>query len=129
MPSFSCAGGISTNSCGGSQICQNGCAGDGTCNPGPTLTGCISANSNTCSPAQKSVRVKKQSTVSLYWNVLNVTSCSITGTNGQSWLNQSVTGSVTTAAINSLVTFTLSCDSGAFTDKATVNTLPIYKEI
>jgi hypothetical protein len=131
-PTFTCTNNISTNSCNGAQqICQNGCdPSTGTCNPGPTLAGCISANSNTCSPPQKSVRVRKGATASIYWNVVGVTSCAITGSDGESWTSQPSTGTVpATAPINSVTTFTLSCDSGAFTDQATVNMVPTVKEI
>lgn len=121
------------------QACTYGCTNGATvCNSAPLPpTGCISVNSNTCSPAQKSVRVSHGSTVSLYWNVQNVTtSCTVTGTGGdtQTWTTLPTGGVVTstvpaTTAINSITNFNISCDGGTFSDQATVHMVPTVKEI
>ncbi|MEK7108906.1 MAG: hypothetical protein AAB919_00525, partial [Patescibacteria group bacterium] len=130
IPTFTCANNISTNVCtGAQQICQNGCDPTGACNPGPTLTGCASINTSTCSPPQRSVRVARGTPVTIYWQVINVSSCAITGTNGQQWPGQAITGTVTTAGIIAATKFTLSCDGGAFTDQVNVAVVPVFKEI
>jgi hypothetical protein len=130
-PTFSCnLSGNAVNSCtGATQTCTNGCTPPTGCTPGPSYSGCISINSATCSPAQKGVLIRKGSTASIYWNVTNATSCSVTGNDGEQWTGLPSIGTKMTAALNAATIFTISCDGGAFADHATVNMVPVYKEI
>ncbi|MBL8158412.1 hypothetical protein JNK62_02685 [bacterium] len=75
--------------------------------------------------------VRMGQTTKVHWSSQNMTSCTVTGTNGDSWngLNSPVSGEVS-AAIKSLVTYTLTCQAGGqtFTKTATVNVLPSWVE-
>jgi hypothetical protein len=138
-PTYVCsANQLVDTTCGqASQACTYGCTNGATsCNnpprPPPPLTGCISINNASCAAPTKTLRVRSSSTVQLYWNVQNVsTSCTVIGTGGdtESWNHTPVAGvvtnTVTTRAITQVTNFTLSCDSGAFTDQATVNMVPV----
>ena len=71
----------------------------------------------------------------VYWNVNNATSCTVTGSNGDSWtgLSSGVSG-LQTSPITGQTTYTLRCDAllGAIpptiTEVDTVNLVPIYRE-
>jgi hypothetical protein len=75
--------------------------------------------------------VRLGATTKVHWSSQNMTSCTVTGSNGDSWtgLTSPVSGEVS-GAINSLVTYTLTCRAGAstFTKTATVNVLPSWVE-
>lgn len=65
----------------------------------------------------------------VHWDVSNVSSCSVTGENGDSWSGAS--GSHTSGAINQQTTYTLSCaglDGSAVHETAIVGVLPSYQE-
>ena len=71
----------------------------------------------------------------LYWSVENMESCTIGGTNGQSWSSASSGSSgQPTANINEQTLFTLSCTGypgaspATLSDTAVVNVLPVFEE-
>lgn len=108
--------------CSTGQVCVNGSGCIGS-----AATGCLSVNSQTCSPEKTKASVRRGSAAELYWSTQNSTSCTVVGTNGQSW--SGISGLQTTSAIQNQTTFTLSCDNGALVKKAVVNILPVYQEI
>src|SRR5579872_1081667 len=74
--------------------------------------------------------------VQVYWNVSDAQSCSVTGSNGDSWSGlSSPSGGETSKPISSQTTYTLSyvADSGAtppsITEEVQVDTTPVYHEI
>ncbi len=111
------------NQCGQSQItrCQLGCnAQTGQCNPqqiGPLQNSCLSAGTQwpVCTA---NARVDAGNTETLYWHTAlqNKITCSLVGTNGDSWSPSTANGSVTTSALftanNNPVTYTMHCSDG-----------------
>jgi hypothetical protein len=71
--------------------------------------------------------------IKVYWDIAYVQSCTVTGTDGDSWtgLTSGLTGT-TSSAIKQQTVYTLSClqDDGVthFTQTATVNVAPTYQE-
>lgn len=76
--------------------------------------------------------VARNSPARVYWNVENVESCEVSGSNGQSWSGTaSAAGGTVTAGIIQRTTFTLTCerlDGGTFSESAVVNLVPIFNE-
>jgi hypothetical protein len=76
--------------------------------------------------------VLKGKTTKLYWNISNVSSCTVTGTNGDSWSDAtSGTSGKSSSAINQKNVYTLSCtalDSSTYQESTTVNLVPAYQE-
>ena len=79
--------------------------------------------------------VKKDDPVKIYWNLDNVSSCTVTGTNGDSWNGgSSGTPGKTSRPIIGQTTYTLVCGahSGStpdtVTESVTVNIIPIFEE-
>jgi hypothetical protein len=78
-------------------------------------------------------------TVRVYWNLTNVTasSCSVTGTNGDSWTGLASSGAdgVPSSPILEQTIYTLSCNSlpeaypPSITETETVNIIPIFQEL
>jgi hypothetical protein len=137
---------------------------DASCNPTVVNTACVapqfcSVGSPTCQTPQpdpfpsgnasgqltaKPNLVAKNATSTLYWGIVNVTGCTVTGTDGTAWSGAfSATSSCPTKftsggstgcqtqPITQPTTFTLSCtsfDSTPFIEKATVNLLPDFQE-
>lgn len=93
---------------------------------------CNGATASTTMYAQP-VLVKPGDTSTIYWNLENVLTCSIAGTNGDSW-DWSIVGSQTqqnTSVINTDTTYTLSCtdfDGGSVSDTAKVRLVPNWQE-
>jgi hypothetical protein len=92
--------------------------------------------------------VAKNTTSVVNWNLTNVTNCTVSGTNGQSWAQPDATTAFSSAAlsctrpagspgcstlpINSQVIYTLSCtklDSTIYTETATVGVTPGFEEV
>jgi len=91
--------------------------------PAPVPTGDI-----TVSPAL----VRLGETTKVTWVTANVTSCTVTAGNGDSWSGlSSPAGGQTTRQIVTATIYTLSCTGpgGNLTDTATVNILPVFQEI
>ncbi|OGG80296.1 hypothetical protein A3A39_03435 [Candidatus Kaiserbacteria bacterium RIFCSPLOWO2_01_FULL_54_13] len=104
------------------ERCSYLCSG-GACVPAPVPTGDI-----TVSPAL----VRLGETTKVTWVTANVTSCTVTAGNGDSWSGlSSPAGGQTTRQIVTATIYTLSCTGpgGNLTDTATVNILPVFQEI
>lgn len=74
--------------------------------------------------------VPKNTTATVSWNVSNVTSCTVTGTSGQSWTGAS--GSHATLAITQQTTYTLSCtglDGSSVNETQIINLVPVFQEL
>jgi hypothetical protein len=71
-------------------------------------------------------------TTTVLWNVTNVSSCSVSGTNGDSWSGASSGASgQTSSEITQQTIYTLTCtalDSSSVNESATVNLLPVFQE-
>jgi len=108
------------------RACRWGCT-NAACNPPPepqVITWRVS-------PAV----VGKGKTSGVYWNVMNVESCTITGTNGDSWTNGTggvSSGTQVTRPIQGQVTYRLHCtpyEGASWTDRtAIVNIIPVFQE-
>lgn len=77
--------------------------------------------------------IRRGSSAKLYWNVENVESCTVTGTNGDSWsTTTSGDDGQNSSGIEQQTIFTLSCDAyGSYTfesESVTVNVQPIFDE-
>ena len=108
----------------GSSVCQLPQPSAVASSTDPTLTGHLQA---------KPTIVGKGKTTKIYWNYLNVASCTVTGTNGDgsggTWSGAS--GIKVTGAITGRTTYTLSCtslNSTQFSESASVSILPTYQE-
>lgn len=132
----SCQSTVTNTSCTAPQFCS---VGSPVCLwpqpddvPGPGgLTGRLTARPNL---------VPKNATTTVYWNVANVTDCTVTATDGTSWTGAtSATSSCpmrfSTGCQSSPITkqtvYTLSCtafDSSNHKETATVNLLPDFQE-
>ena len=77
--------------------------------------------------------VRKGNSTKLYWNVDNVESCTVVGTNGQHWSGASSGSSgQVTSGINQQTIFTLSCEGGgsaSISESQAVNIAPIFLEV
>lgn len=141
-------------SCSGTQTIQYT---DSSCNT-TTVTTCASptfcsAGSSTCLYPQPSFTptvgtdftghlqplpalVTSGDTIQVRWNVDNVTSCSVTGTNGDSWTGlSSGSGGKTSSPIVGQTTYTLTCSAypgvtpPTLTESETANIIPIFQEM
>lgn len=102
------------------QTCQYGCSG-GSCLLAPAPQAILNA-----SP----ILVQRGNTTIVHWEASNVSSCTVTGTNGDSWGGFS--GTQTTSVINVQTTYTLRCtglDGSALEVTRVVNILPVYQEV
>ncbi len=129
-PTNICSGNTVVNSCTGAtvQSCSYQC-GAGACITPPPPS--FNAGSGTTGHLQvKPQIVPKSGTATVLWNVSNVSACSVTGSNGQTW--NAISGSSTTLPITQQTTFTLACTpySGqSFTPETqVVNVTPTFQE-
>ena len=129
-PNNMCSGNTVVNSCTGAtvQSCSYQC-GAGACITPPPPS--FNAGSGTTGHLQvKPQIVPKNGTSTVLWNVSNVSACSVTGSNGQTW--NAISGSSTTLPITQQTTFTLACTpySGqSFTPETqAVNVTPTFQE-
>ena len=110
------------------KICPNGCSGT-TCNdPDEVLTA-----SSTLQVIPSLVR--KGQTTRVYWDSRNVSSCSVSGTNGDSWGTKfSGLSGKETLPITEQTIYTLSCTAlpnaspPSITATKTVNVIPVFEE-
>lgn len=80
--------------------------------------------------------VSSGETTQIYWNVDNVTSCAVSGTNGDSWsgLSSGADGK-TSSAILGQTTYTLTCNAypgvtpATVSESKAVNIIPIFQEL
>ena len=102
------------------QTCAYGCSG-GACigAPTPTPEGSLSASPRL---------LRSGATTQISWTTSGVTSCTVAGSNGDSWTGTS--GTQTTSPITQQTTYTLSCggEYGTFTDTEIVNIIPVFEE-
>jgi hypothetical protein len=124
VPTNICNGNNVVNSCTGAliQSCAYSCASGACIVPPPSVV------SWTVAP----LIVNQGTPTNVSWEVANVSSCSVSGTNGDSWTG--LTGTKVSGAINAQTVFTLTCTalsgSGApnVTRTATVNIVPVFQE-
>lgn len=123
------------------ERCQYGCL-VGICLPPPPaeFSSTISASSFGAFSATGHLQIKpslvrRGDTVNVYWNVQNVSSCTVTGTNGDSWTSKlSGTNGQTTSPILGQTIYTLSCTAlprarpSSITESQTVNVIPSFQE-
>ncbi len=86
-----------------------------------TDTASVSVSNPTVSLTAAKDRVVDGGSTTLSWDGDQVTACTLTGTNGLSYTAGMDATAVPSGAITTQTTFTVSCDSGAATDKAIVN--------
>ncbi|MHB1086767.1 MAG: hypothetical protein ACYCZ0_03400 [Minisyncoccota bacterium] len=101
------------------RSCAFGCA-NGVCLGAPAPTGFLRA---------KPSLVRSGDTTTVEWSATQVSSCTVTGTNGDSWSGKS--GTQTSGDITSKTTYTLSCiglDESILEMTAVVNVTPIFDE-
>jgi hypothetical protein len=98
-------------------------------NPGGTFT----ANGHLQAKPQL---LTKDSVTHVYWNAENVSSCAVTGTNGDSFTGASSGSSGRTSGpIPSKTTYTLVCEplpgasSGTIQESVDVNIVPVFQEL
>jgi len=107
------------------QTCSYSCS-NGACVPPPAPQGDLSGGA-AIAVSPSIVQTGTGTVVS--WSVQNVSSCSVTGTNGDSWSGAS--GTEPSKPIINQTIYTLSCtglDNSNFTQTATVNIIPIFQE-
>lgn len=114
------------------QACAYGCAG-GQCSPPPHPVLSIRAQPSLVHPG---------ATTQVIWSATNITTCSVTGTNGDSWTGATAVGcsgtscnsgasGKTSGAINDFVMYTFSCtglDGTHPVATTTVNIIPNFQE-
>lgn len=77
--------------------------------------------------------IRPGATVVVHWQTDDAATCTVTGSNGDSWTGTS--GTETSSALTDKTTFTLSCDgldsdsATDFTDVETVIIVPFWKEV
>lgn len=131
-------------SCNDSLVerCDYGCS-SGVCNPPPPI-GFISFDAIGISGPftatghlqARPLLLRGGDSTRLYWQASNISSCSVSGTNGDAWAGgfSGPTGRIT-SAINGETTFTLSCTAlpGAtppsVTETQIVSVAPVFREI
>lgn len=131
------------------QACTYGCVGtmpNGQCAlpPGPQFVPFTAISPPTAQPANtpfqatgeliaRPIIVREGETTQLYWNATNVTGCTVTGSNGDSWnLEFSGASGQTSSALIEETTFTLDCTGVGgqpLTDTVKVNVIPIVIEL
>lgn len=129
-----CSGNTVVNSCTGAQVqaCSYSCYNGACTVPSPSFN----AGTSTTGHLQiKPSLVKSGSPTWVYWNLSNASSCSVTGTNSDSWSGlSSSAGGATTSSIIAQTTYTLSCStlagatSTGVNETQTVNVAPVFKE-
>lgn len=143
-PLYSCSGqqiqytnaGCTTVNVGPACVSPMVCVpGQSTCQ---SLTPVFNAGVNTTGHLEANPQlVRKGASSKLFWNVSNVSSCTITGSNGDTVAagcasNTCASGAQgqSTVAINSTVLYTMSCSAGSasFSETVTVLPSPEYKE-
>jgi hypothetical protein len=132
----SCQDTVTNTTCVAPQFCS---LGSPVCLT-PTPSGLTGSGDLTGNLTARPNLVPKNATTTVYWDMANVTNCSVTGNDGTSWTGatsatsscsvKSSTGCVTSPIITQTI-FTLSCldlDSNPYTETATVNLLPDFEE-
>ncbi len=145
-PQYFCSGGnvwFRNNLCQDtlSQSCTNGC-GSGSCLPEDPITFVPFDPNPPTTPATVSghldarpALVRSGETTRLFWQLGNVTSVTVTGSNGDSWTGAfSGTSGKTSSPITGQVTYTLhavarpGATPATFTETKVVNIIPVFQE-
>ncbi len=93
----------------------------------PAASGCLSVGSSSCSPPKKTARVTRGASTSVYWNVSNVTSCTVTANGTQ--IGTGLTNTVSYQPTNKTDIILTCTGNGGFADQAVINITPIFIEI
>lgn len=98
--------------------CASGCV-NGACVGSPQLDGELLATPRL---------VRNGETTELTWNVSDADTCTVEGSNGDSWTG--ISGTQTSSALQSQTIYTLSCsgEGGTLIDTETVNIIPVFQE-
>lgn len=134
-PTYTCNGNVIQNSCDSSQNIT--CTAPSFCSPGVPV--CLtpspadtSFNGHTGHLEAKPSLIAKGGTSKLYWDVANVTNCTVNGSDGEIFYGAfSGNNGTTTRALMSATTFTLNCtalDSTHYSETASVTLLPVFQE-
>ena len=111
------------------STCSYQCS-SGACVAPPSPQGNIPGqNSSVAIMASPSI-VPSGKTTTVTWNVVNVTSCTVTSTGGDSW--SGLSGTQTSKPISNQTVFKLSCtDLGGnpWSQSITVNVIPVFREL
>ena len=124
------------------QTCQGGCSNGACLLQQPLSFGSFPAtdpygNSFTATGSLQIVPalVRTGDTTNLYWNAQEAASCSLSGTNGDSWTGTSSgSGGRTSSAITAQTMYTLICEAlpgvlpAEVTQTQTVNIIPVFEE-
>lgn len=80
--------------------------------------------------------IRNGDTTQVYWNVANVSNCTVTGTNGDSWGGSSSPSSgQTSSVISARTVYTLACNAllgaspSTISESATVTVVPVFQEL
>lgn len=132
-PTYTCNGTIIQNSCDATKNVT--CVSPTFCSTGSPV--CVypqpqpqATSGHSGHLEAKPSLIPKSATTKVYWNIINVQSCSVSGSNGDHWSGLSSAGMQSTA-ITSNTIYTLSCveyDNTNYTESVTVNLLPVYQE-
>src|SRR3989344_4508273 len=123
------------------ESCDYGCSG-GQCDAPPPISFSSFSATNLSGPFTATGHLQMRPTLVrqgdptwLYWNVNNARSCTVSGTNSDSWSGRSSGASgKTTSSIQGQTTYTLHCTSlpGAtppsITESQVVNVVPVFRE-
>ncbi len=128
VPSNICSGDEVVNSCTGATVnyCAPGICSLGACVAGgpAIVVGALSANPE---------RVRIDSSTRISWNVLNAASCTVVGSNGDSWsTTQSSAGGELSSPITTITTYTLNCtgiDGSTVNESVNVRIMPRVQEL
>jgi hypothetical protein len=138
-PIYSCSGNDVTYT---DQSCQTttvlACSAPYFCSPGQSS--CVSPDpvfnegENTSGHLEaKPQLVPKGLTTTLSWDVSNVQSCTVSGSNGDHW--SGLSGSHASAPITTQVIYTLTCQTlegatpSSFSEQVTVSNVPVFQEL
>ncbi len=114
--------------CTAPQFCSTGVA---TCvNPAPSFnqSGNLSGHLQARPPV-----VNQGASTRIHWDVSNVSGCTVTGTNGDSWTGTSSGNpGQTSAPLTQQTVYTINCtplDGSTLQERVTVNVVPIFQEL
>jgi hypothetical protein len=139
QPAYSCSGQTIQYTSASCQVSNvQTCASPGYCSAGSStcLYPAISFNPNGSYTGHLQLVpniVKQGESTHVHWNVSNAQSCTVTGTNGDSWTGEaSPSNGQTSGPITSQTTYTLACTAYGtnpnINESRTVNVAPSYQE-
>jgi hypothetical protein len=122
---------LSVSCTGTADSATAGLEGEGNANVNGGGDGGDGASFNDLSLRALPSLVRLGGTTKVHWSSQNMSSCTVAGSNGDSWTGlNSPAGGEGSGVISGLVTYTLTCRAGGstFTKTATVNVLPSWVE-